>query len=356
MLTLLGSPIPSRYACHNASHIPFLKTGYLIIETIVGGDMLSETWKDKHDDVRLRKNLYRGLASTILSLTRVPLPRIGAFRLDDNGYLHLDNRPLSMEFVMQENEGIPLQVPRDATLSTVDDFILQQLAALDTRMLHQPNAVESYSDGWFQMAGLAAARAAFPHMFRPELRSGPFAFSLTDLHPSNIIVDDDWNIVSIIDLEFSCSWPIEFQQPPYWLGGQLIDEVDRVDFGPKHEQFLEVLEEQERLSGRSEANSLSSIMRQAWASGSFWVTLAIKDPISFTTIFYDRIVPYHLSYIAEEIQTTDYKFLASLWRPTDTEFVERKLRDRERYLEELDAIFGKEHEPNMVLTDNVGPT
>jgi hypothetical protein len=312
----------------------------LLIETIVDGEMLSDTWKDKHDDERLRDNLYRGLAQTMLALTRVPLPRIGAFRLDDNGYLHLDNRPLSVEIVMQENEGMPLDIPRNTTLSTVDDFVLQQLAALDARLIHQPNAVECHSDGWYQMAGLAAARATFPNMFLAELRSGPFAFTLTDLHPSNIIVDADWNIVSIIDLEFSCSWPIEFTQPPYWLGGQLIDEVDRVDFGPRHEHFITVLEEQERLSGRIEKHPLfSSTMRQSWASGSFWATLAVKDPISFTGIFYDRVVPYHLSYIAKDIQETDYKFLASLWRPTDPGFVERKLQDYERYLEDLDAMF-----------------
>ncbi|SMR55933.1 unnamed protein product [Zymoseptoria tritici ST99CH_3D1] len=356
ILALFGLPLPSHYVGHPARHVPRLETGYLIIELIPNAEMLSETWKEKHDDASLQGNLCRDLARIILSLASIPLPRIGAFRLDDNGYLHLDNRPLSTEIVMQENEGIPVEIFRNSTFSTVDEFILKQLALFDTRTVHQPNAIESNGDGYRQMSSLAAARAAFPQMFRQDLRSGPFAFTLTDLHPSNIIVDDEWNIISIIDLEFSCSWPLEFQQPPYWLGGEFVDELDQETFGPRHEQFVQALEAQERLLGRSGVKSLSSIMREAWASGTFWITLAFMDPIGFTDIFHDRIVPYHLSYITEEVKFNDFWFLASLWRPNDAGFLERKLKDRERYLEELETLAGNEEGSKMALNGGTAKT
>jgi hypothetical protein len=32
-----------------------------------------------------------------------------------------------------------------------------------------------------------------------------FLYRLTDLHPSNIFVDSDWNIKYVIDLEWACS-------------------------------------------------------------------------------------------------------------------------------------------------------
>jgi hypothetical protein len=32
-------------------------------------------------------------------------------------------------------------------------------------------------------------------------RHGPFPLQLTDLHASNIFVDEDWNITCLIDLE-----------------------------------------------------------------------------------------------------------------------------------------------------------
>lgn len=34
-------------------------------------------------------------------------------------------------------------------------------------------------------------------------------FTLTDLHQSNIFVDNDWHITAIVDLEWACSRPIK---------------------------------------------------------------------------------------------------------------------------------------------------
>jgi hypothetical protein len=34
-----------------------------------------------------------------------------------------------------------------------------------------------------------------------ERRNGPFYLQLTDLHASNIFVDENWNIAYLIDLE-----------------------------------------------------------------------------------------------------------------------------------------------------------
>lgn len=65
-------------------------------------------------------------------------------------------------------------------------------------------------------SALTAMRATSPTFFRRELRRGPFVFALTDLHQSNVLVDKDWHITSIVDLEWGCSQPIEIIQPPYW--------------------------------------------------------------------------------------------------------------------------------------------
>lgn len=46
--------------------------------------MLSESWDEKCDAARLQ-NLQGDLAKVMVSLSRVPLPRIGSFRLDSKG-------------------------------------------------------------------------------------------------------------------------------------------------------------------------------------------------------------------------------------------------------------------------------
>ena len=326
--------------CHRPSRFADLDIGYLLIETITSGEMLSDSWDEKCNNVRLQENLQRDLARIMLSLASVSLPRIGTFRLDGKGYLHLDNRPLSVQSTIQENEGIPFDISRYTTFSSVNDFVLSHLAAFDNRLLYQPNAIASRDDAYYQMTSLAAAKTIFPQLFRKDLDNGPFVFALTDLHRSNIFVDEDWNITCIIDLEFACSWPIEFLQPPYWLGGGLIDQIEPIEFAPKHAGFLEHLKRGEQLQNyERDAESLSSIMQQAWTNGAFWVTLAVRDPIAFTTIFYDRVLPDYFSFTSEELDKADYQCFARLWRRDISRIVDLKLQDRDRYLERLKEVF-----------------
>ncbi|KZZ89733.1 Aminoglycoside phosphotransferase [Moelleriella libera RCEF 2490] len=335
---LFGFQQPSRYVCHRSSRFADLNIGYLLIETITSGGMLSESWDEECNNIRLRENLQRDLAKIMLLLANVSLPRIGTFRLDSKGYLHLDNRPLSVQSTIQENEGIPPDVP--TTFSKVNDFVLHHLAAFDNQLLHQPNAIDSRDDAYYQMTSLAAAKTILPQLFRKDLSNGPFVFALTDLHRSNIFVNEDWKITCIIDLEFACSLPIEFLQPPYWLGGKLIDEIEPIEFAPRHAEFLKHLKHEEQLQTcRRDVEPLSSIMQQSWIHGGFWATLALRNPIAFTSIFYDRILPDYFSFSSEELNKADYRFFARLWRRDISGIVDRKLQDRNGYLERLKEVF-----------------
>ncbi|KAF5017204.1 hypothetical protein F66182_10893 [Fusarium sp. NRRL 66182] len=334
--SLLGYPCPTDYIPHNSSVLASLGLGYLVIETVTEGSLLSTAWEDNRENNRLQGNLQRSLARILISLAAVPLPRIGAFRLDDAGHVQLDNRPLTMEVVMQENEDIPLDMPRHETYTRVDDFVLACLDALQNRLVYQPNTMPSMADGCFELAALTGARALFPQMLRKDLRSGPFVCTLTDLHRSNIIVDDDWNIVRIIDLEFACSWPLEFQQPPYWLGGQDADEIDHESFSPHHDQFVHILEEQERLAQRM-SSKLSATMRESWTSGTFWLALATQNAIAFTWIFWYQLLPRRLSLTIDH--TTDFMLLANLGG--GKYIIHRKVQDYQQYLRKLEFLFSQ---------------
>lgn len=96
-----------------------------------------------------------------------------------------------MEIQMLENEGIPIDIARDVTYSTVESYTADLLHIHDSRLQSQPNAVNDVSDCSIQMATLTAMRAVLPVFFSREFQRGPFIFSLTDLHQSNILVDND---------------------------------------------------------------------------------------------------------------------------------------------------------------------
>jgi hypothetical protein len=66
-----------------------------------------------------------------------------------------------------------------------------------------------------------------------SLCHGPFIMQLTDLHPSNIFVDKNWNIKHTIDLEWTCYLPLENLLPPFWLTDKGVDQIG----GTEYEKF-----------------------------------------------------------------------------------------------------------------------
>lgn len=113
----LRLPVPSYYARHpntiQSRRDGVSEAGYLLIECIeqTQGTMLSNTWSEKQHDVELRTNFFKSLSRILLSITRTPLPRVGSFIINKEGYLTLSNRPLSMELHELENEKIPTGLP-----------------------------------------------------------------------------------------------------------------------------------------------------------------------------------------------------------------------------------------------------
>ncbi|KAH8719924.1 hypothetical protein HC256_000332 [Beauveria bassiana] len=334
---------PSSYVSHSSNQFAALDIGYLIIETITAdrGEMLSNSWDDNHTCTRLRENLQRNLARILLSLSSISLPRIGSFRLDSKGYLHLVNRPLSVQHMMHENEGYPLDIPRNKTFLNVKELVLYCLTAFDNRLLSQPNSITSRHDALTQMSSLTVAKTIFPQLFRRELANGPFVLTLTDVHKSNIFVNKDWEITCIIDLEFACSLPVEFlESPSCWLEDGLVHESAIDDFAPKYAEFIEHLRHEEQLQNCQESKKrLSSIMEQMWENGTFWFTLALKCPIAFNEILFDRILPSYFGVAVDELREADYSLAALTWGSNISGIIDRKLQDQEEYQKKLHQAF-----------------
>ncbi|KAL2810933.1 hypothetical protein BDW59DRAFT_177109 [Aspergillus cavernicola] len=294
VLLLLDHPIRSKYIrrqYHPRKGEP--KIPYLLIEYIEEsrGRMLSSTWNRQSDNTQLRTNFFRDLCKIYLSLSRVPLAKIGSFVIDNDGFLLLNNRPLSFEIQELENEGIPVDIPQNWTYSTVDSYVMDILSFHDSRLRNQPNAVNNMTDFLYQASCLATMRTVSPLFFQRHLRRGPFIFSLTDLHPSNIFVDENWQIVSLVDLEYACSLPIEMVQPPHWLTTMAVDQIVPEEYNQQRLEFMTLLTaEEERYYSSSKGElSLSSTMGTTWSMGTFWYSLALTTPNGLFNIFRNQI-------------------------------------------------------------------
>ncbi|KIW87198.1 uncharacterized protein Z519_12100 [Cladophialophora bantiana CBS 173.52] len=338
-LSCLGRRVPSNLVPHRSGLSNELG-GYLVIEYIdqEQGQMLSKTWETGRMDDRLRKNLFRSLSQVMLRIGRVCFPQIGSFIIDDQGFIRLKNRPLTLEIQDLENSGIPIGIPRDRTYNTVDSYVNDLLSCHDKRLCFQPNAVHNGADCAAQMSALTIMRAVRPEFFRPELNHGPFCARLTDMNANNLIVDENWNIKCLIDLEWMAILPQEFMQPPSWLTSQAVDEVDIEEYNKLREEFMAVFEQEEECLRQVESGlRYSPTMKTGWGIGTFWYVLALRSPTGLHSIFYDRIQPRFCKEHNDDVHffTSTYPY----WTSNATAFMKRKVQDTEIYDKKLREMF-----------------
>ncbi|RAH70510.1 uncharacterized protein BO66DRAFT_411178 [Aspergillus aculeatinus CBS 121060] len=223
----------------------------------------------------------------ILTLARTPLPKIGSFVLDENGYLSLSNRPLTLEIQQLENEHIPVDIPRNVTHNTVDSYLNDVIAFHESRLRHQPNAIKSLEDGFYQTAALM----------------------------TNVFVDDNWNIKCLIDLEWACSHPVQMIHPPYWLTNQAIDLVNSDEYERFHAEFMAAFAEEELQI--NPPISLHSILQQGWERGTFWCALALSSPTALFSKTHD--------------DPSFWRITMPYWTFNTFAFIEQKVKDKEPY-------------------------
>ncbi|RMZ76005.1 hypothetical protein DV738_g5194, partial [Chaetothyriales sp. CBS 135597] len=340
LLAWFKFPVPSKYIRHQGPSPCPLGSGYLLIDYIekTEGKMLSCTWEEQHQDTKLRRNLFQGLSRILLDLAHVSLPRIGSFTVDNNGFLHLANRPLSMVIHQWENEGIPVDIPHQLTYTSVDSYVMDILIGIhDNRLRYQPNGASDGKDCIYQISALAAMKTISPLFLRRDLRNGPFFLSLTDLHASNIMVDEDWNIKCLIDLEWALSSPVEMVQPPHWLANQPITHVDEKTYEAVFREFVDILGEAEQELSIQPQHGLSHVMKQAWEMGTFWYALALRSPMALIPLFYDRIQPRLAN--GHEDNPDFYVIMMQYWTVDTNSFIHQKEADKENYERQLRQAF-----------------
>ena len=330
--------------CYKSPHI--LTTGYLLMDYIDKQDskMLSTSWDALRHDKHRKKNLFRDMSRIILSLGRIPLPRIGSFTLDHDGVVGLTNRPLTLRHHALENEGIPTNIDRTFTYDAVEPYVSDLLSYHDNRLLHQPNAVLDEADGRVQMAALSIMRSVSHRFINRHFRHGPFLLTLTDFQQSNIFVDDDWHIRYVVDLEWACSLPIEMQHPPYWLTDRGVDQLYGADldaFNDMHEEFMNAFGIEERLLISSEEHTLplrTQTMREGLKRGTFWFVHALDSTKGLFNLV-DRHIGPIFSKTSPGISEEIASILSPYWRADAMNVISNKVKDMEQYPVQLQHAY-----------------
>lgn len=298
--------------------------------------MLSSNWDVHLEDQERRANFFGDLSRIILTMAQIPLPRIGSWIIDDWGRISLTNRPLTNIMSLLENEGIPANI--STTYDNVDSYYLDLLEHHDNRIKHQPNAIHDRNDGETQLACITLTKALMRHFTQRHLCHGPFVMQLTDLHPSNLFVDENWRITKVIDLEWACVRPLEMLLPLFWLTQRPLDGL----FMPEHlsayttafEEFMHAFESEGNSIAPERSNlKISPIMRATWKAGGYWYWQALDAPDCLSTLFQAHIQDYFLEpqRIVKEIFKTSYPF----WSTNTDKFIQGKIRENEECIGHL---------------------
>jgi hypothetical protein len=228
---------------------------------------------------------------------------------------------------------------QDLTYTSGDAFVKDLLSYQDLRLRHQPNSILGRPDGIFQLSALTALRALFPNFCNQNLRNDPFVLTLPDLHQSNIFVDDDWNIVSVIDFEFAPVQPQQLVGVPHWLSGKSIDELvgpDLDEYQVLHDSFVGILREEETAKQRDYA--FSERLMEDWRSGKTWFNAALRSSNAFPLVFEQNLQPRYFPNFEPDVEGVT---LMRLWGEDCEEFIAGKLKDKAKYEERIRAIFAE---------------
>ncbi|KAL8407482.1 hypothetical protein RB594_006343 [Gaeumannomyces avenae] len=338
----LGRPVPSRYVPQRLVGIQS-PSAYVLLEHIgpETGQPIYKSWHKHCNDQEQRRRLFRGMARTILSLARVPQPRIGSFQFHDDGTISLTNRPLESTIARLENEGAPRTMPQNATYQATEAYVSDMLTFHDRSFLNHPNASWEETEFQAEFAAKAALRSLAHRYIRLESRTGPFILQHTDLHGGNVFVDDEWNVTCIIDLEWLCALPAESIKLPNWYICRGIDQLvgeDLVRFRFIKDEFTSALEEEEQAAAA--CLPLSRILRESWESGATWFWFSIYSLNAAVYVVQDHIVPKFTK------ETTKFReVMHQFWGPGVAEVIQAKLADKEAYDEEIRKLFGKSARP-----------
>ncbi|EPE04364.1 phosphotransferase enzyme family protein [Ophiostoma piceae UAMH 11346] len=357
------SPVCISWLQDTAGGTP-LTTGYMVIVCVSGPDIgyeLPLVVRNKALALHPAKmrNLFRGVSRIILALARVPQPRIGAFRFNSrDGTIALDNRPITCDtFILESrmSDAAPPRLPQ-TTYNSVDRFFSSLATFHDEQFQADPNATLSENDCRRQMGTRAFLRSV-AHQFINESRThGPFALYMSDKNAANMIVDRDWNVKAIYDLEWIISGPVDLPHLPSWLTWDAVDDIanDGVEHDGKYAEydearkaFMEVFREEEGVadcaaleaalaSAGSTSTTLSDVMDETWTSKRIWFYKSIMSIDAMVQIAEAQIIP--AFYGSTELP---YEQVHRTWAPQADDIVKRKMDDLATYRAQVAAMFEK---------------
>lgn len=257
-------------------------SSFVILEYIEGEVFSSARLKTLSDEQR--KRLYTSLADIYIQLRRLEFSSIGCLAHGPEGF-NVRKRIATIDINMQELEGLqPSKIQSSfyndrGSLTSANDYVAMLLQIADNAFVEGRNSVSERDQGEDALYHLHIFREYAKSWMDCRLDQGPFVLVHGDLEPFNLIVNDNMDIVSVLDWEWSRVVPLQFFKPPLWLKNpdttKLAWNFVYRDYLKSLDQFLEILRTREREKYGNEL--LSNEWAKAKEDSGFLVANALEN-------------------------------------------------------------------------------
>lgn len=158
---------------------------------------------------------------------------------------------------------------------------------------HCLDSVLDREDAQLYLYGNFSSLAVLMECVDPNLNHGPFILKHGDLHLPNIMVDEDLNIVSVLDWEFSHTIPFQMFVPPFWLTNKDVLDISRLAtscllYRMEVFNFLRKVRHQEYKFYNPEKKPLNELplyrkWKEQWGEKTILIPYGLLKPITFQT-------------------------------------------------------------------------
>ncbi|KAL2370348.1 hypothetical protein RJ035_002627 [Blastomyces gilchristii] len=341
-------PIPRVFAYSinrdNILGLPFLALEHITGKTLHGTDVprLSD---------ELQSHLFNQLAEIYLQLYQQQFDHIGALTLDSNdeNWIFEQNRPLTIELNDQELSGMKGSeiMPLKRTYSSTIDYVFTILKLIFNDFHRGKDSVFNEEDARNYLYGIFASQGIVMEWVKHKDNHGPFILMHGDLRPPNIFVDNDLNIVSIIDWEWSHTIPPQMFLPPSWITGQELPAATKkpYDFAftvyvSRFQRAAMAREDTFYNPGKKIKYILPMVMRLSenllW--GNMFIAYALLKPCYFGNVYWNLL---DQEFYGEDSKQRVENFFNLNLRKPQVEALKKTMSELEAFKEEL-ALAGLE--------------
>lgn len=215
-------PIPKLIMAESCDLGPYLvlsfEEGTLLSEFLKGSSEPTAPMVLHPDiDTAILSKAYRNMAKVLIELSKCKFSHIGAVGKDESGKWCVKKRAVTIDMNQLVSCGNypPKELPQKA-FATANEYCTA-LAESHHLRTQRNDAVTDEAD----CRKKYVARHLFLRIaknFSTTYNHGPFSLYCDDLRPSNIVVDSDLNIRSVIDWEYCYAAPAEMTYcSPWWL-------------------------------------------------------------------------------------------------------------------------------------------